>query len=77
MSLWSTTLDPPVCSCTDALSRVFFSNDAVGRIAAGKGHDLEDVFVSNIREYVAKMHWPDVKEAAEEEASGRGRRFWG
>jgi hypothetical protein len=56
---------------------VFFSNDAVGRIAAGKGHDLEDVFVSNIREYVAKMHWPDVKEAAEEEASGRGRRFWG
>lgn len=58
-------------------SPCMYSNDAVGRIAAGKGHDLQDVFVSNIREYVAKMHWPDLQEAAAEEASGRGRRFWG
>jgi phospholipid:diacylglycerol acyltransferase len=32
-------------------------NQAVLRIAAGRGEDVEESFVSNIREYAKKVRW--------------------
>ncbi|CDZ96443.1 phospholipid:diacylglycerol acyltransferase [Phaffia rhodozyma] len=48
-------------------------NEAVGRIAAGRGHELEDLFVSNIREYAAKINWPS--DSSEDSKKNKG--FWG
>lgn len=48
-------------------------NDAVGRIAAGRGHELEDVFVSDIHKYVKKMDWTGGKSRGSDESSHGAR----
>jgi len=51
--------------------------------AAGRGHELEDVFVSDIHKYTAKMDWTggktpksDSSAGIEEKKKGGGGGFW-
>ncbi|KAL7413465.1 Lecithin:cholesterol acyltransferase-domain-containing protein [Mrakia frigida] len=56
-------------------------NEAVGRIAAGRGHELEDHFVSDIHKYTAKMDWTGGKTPSSDSSAGieekkKGGGFW-
>lgn len=34
-------------------------NEIILKVATGVGHEIEDTFVSNIREYAKKVQWDD------------------